>query len=158
MAIERMKPRYSVEVGDNRVPATCRCCGRNSSTAHGFVYKDGDAYAVYYASWSEEHPEPHLFLALAVGEEWDDEASSSSRTCFGLVAREEGEQVLFRVTGPEESPWPNSDVLGPMLSRDAALRHSLLPEVFAIAERVLRWHPALREYLSLSEDSDVELM
>lgn len=138
-----------VEVGDNRKSSRCHCCGLESNVGHGFVYKNGDAYAVYYAAWSAEHPERQVSLALAIGE-WGDDSSAADRTCFGLEAREGEDEILFRVIEPRESPWSRTDLLGEMLSRESALTDPLLKEAFVVAEHVVRSHPAISEYLGLS--------
>ena len=57
-----------LELGDTGEMAPCDCCGAKSRTAHGFVYRGGDAYAVYYAGWSDGPPGRGVSLAIAVGE------------------------------------------------------------------------------------------
>ena len=142
---------YDIEVGENKSSSTCHCCGKKSCVGHGFVYKNDDAYAIYYVGWSNSHPDKKVSMALAIGD-WGDSATNDDRTCFGIEASEGNEEVLFRVIDPNESPWPNTDLLGQMLTRDKGLSHSLLKEVFVIAESVLRGHVALREYLTLPEE------
>jgi hypothetical protein len=137
--------KYDIEIGENSNATVCHCCGKASCTGHGFVFKNGDAYAIYYAGWSDAHPEKKVSLALAIGE-WDDESTSKDCTCFGVEAYEGKEEILFRVIEPEESPWPKTDLMGEMLSRKESLKHQLLKEVFIIAEEVLRNHAAIREY------------
>ena len=139
---------YKIEVGENRSASTCHCCGRKSSVGHGFVYRNGDAHAVYYAGWSTDHSEVRVSLALAIGE-WDDGSSAADRTNFGLEAREGDEEILFRVIEPEESPWSSTELLGDMLPREKALSASLLDEAFIVAEQVVRNHPAISDYLAL---------
>jgi hypothetical protein len=140
---------YDIEIGEESNPSSCHCCDKKSCTGHGFVYKDGDAYAVYYAGWSDSHSEKKMSLALAVGE-WNDNSTSDDRTCFGLEAYEAENDVLFRVIEPQESPWPETDLMGTMISREQGLSHSQLSEVFTIAEEVLRSHAAIRNYLNLA--------
>lgn len=143
---------YIVEIGENRNASICPCCGRASRIGHGFVFKYGDAHAVYYAAWSEAHPEKRVSLALAIGE-WGDESTNKDRICFGLEVWEGTEEILFRVIDPEESPWPETDLMGKMISRDEALTHQLLKEVFVIVEEVLRSHSAIREYLEIPSEA-----
>jgi len=140
--------KYDIEIGENSNASVCHCCGRESCTGHGFVYKNGDAYAVYYAGWSNAHSEKKVSLALAIGE-WDDDSTNKDRICFGLEAYEDKDEILFRVIEPEESPWPKTDLMGEMLPRKESLNHQLLKEVFVIAEEVLRNHTAIREYLRI---------
>ena len=109
------------------------------------------AYAVYYAGWSDAHLERKVSIALAIGE-WDDDSTINDRTCFGVEVSEGKGEIFFRVIEPAESPWSDTDLLGPMLVRAEALSHPLLKEVYMIADIVLRGHIALREYLAMPEE------
>ena len=140
--------KYDLEIGDNCESSICHCCGQESCTGHGFLYKDDDAHAVYYVAWSNTHAKRKVSFAIAVGE-WDDESTSDDHTCFGLEAYESEERILFRIIEPVESPWADTDLLGKMLSRKESLVHPLLKEVFVIAEHIVRNHTAVREYLSI---------
>ena len=140
-----MRP-YKIEVGENEKPSTCTCCGRISCIGHGFVYGSGNARAVYYAGWSTGHLERRVTFAIAIGE-WGDESTVSDRSCFGLEARAEDGQILFVFTGPQESPWGTTELLGKMVSRQRALRDHLADEALEIAERIVRAHPAISVYL-----------
>ena len=131
--------KYSVEIGENSESSTCYCCGQESEIGHGFVYKDGDAYAVYYAGWSVNHSDKKITIALAIGE-WGDDSTYVDRTCFGLEAYEEEKDILFSVIDAEKSPWTDTDLLGKMLSRKDALKHPLIKETFVIAEHIVRIH------------------
>ncbi|VAX06250.1 hypothetical protein MNBD_ALPHA03-1462 [hydrothermal vent metagenome] len=139
--------KYDIEIGENYSPSTCHCCGKSGYTAHGFVYKNNDAYAVYYAAWSEMHVDKKVTLALAMGD-WDEDKTSDDRTCFGIDVYEGDEEILFRVIDPEESPWLNTDLLGKMISRDEGVKHQLKSEAFSIAEEVIRNHGAIKSYLN----------
>lgn len=140
--------KYDIEIGENSNASVCHCCGQESCTGHGFVYKNNDAYAAYYAGWSNAHTEKKVSLALAIGE-WNEESTNKNRACFGLEAYEGKEEILFRVIEPEGSPWPKTDLMGEMLSRKEGLNHQLLEEVFLIVEEILRNHAAIQEYLGM---------
>lgn len=45
----------------------CRDCRRPFSTVHGFVYDEGDAYAVYHALLQRGHLSVAVDLALSFG-------------------------------------------------------------------------------------------
>ena len=92
-----------------------------------------------------------MSIALAIGR-WDDDSKTDDRTCFGIEVSEEKEDVHFRVMEPSESPWSNTDLLGPMVARNEGLSHPLLQEVFEITEKVLRDHIELREYFAIPEE------
>jgi hypothetical protein len=140
--------KYDIEIGEDCNASVCPCCVQKSCTGHGFIYKNDDAYAVYYAGWSNAHAEKKVSLALAIGK-WDDDSNNKDRTCFGIEAYEGEDHILFRVIEPDESPWPRTDLMGAMLSRKESLNHPLLKEVFIIAEEVVRNHTAIKEYLGI---------
>jgi hypothetical protein len=142
-------PTIEIEVGDDAKRSQCHCCGVESKTGHGFVYKDGDARAVYYAGWTPAHPERGVTLAIAIGD-WSDEATSGDRVCFGLDAYEGEHEILFRFVEPEDSPWPVTELFGTMLDRNEALVHPLSNEALAIAEAITRQHSAIHGYLGMS--------
>ena len=139
---------YEIEVGEDERASVCDCCGKESSVGHGFVYKGRTAHAIYGAAWSVMHSRPTVNFALAIGD-WDDTGRRKDHTvCFGIRVSDDGDDVTFQVIDPEESPWPNSDLMGTMLCRSESLSHPLLKEAFSIIENVVRLHPSIRNYLS----------
>ena len=138
-----------IEVGEDETPQTCHCCGEVGSSGHGFVYENGDAHAVYYAAWSDAHPERGVSLAIALGE-WSDDSTPADRTCVGIQAFEGERDVHFRFVEPEDSPWPNTDLLGPMLRRDLALHHDMRQHFLKLAELVVLRHPAVCRAVGVS--------
>lgn len=148
MSEEKDTSKFDLEIGENSKISVCKCCGRESNVGHGFVYKNGDAYAVYYAGWTPSHCDKSVSFAIAIGK-WDDNSTVADRTCFGLEMKEGDEEILFRVIEPSESPWGDTGLLGKMISRQDTLSHSLIKEVFAIAEHVVHNHVAIRKYLGI---------
>ena len=45
-----------IEYEDPVESGPCECCGGTTTSLTRFVYSDGDAYAVYYARFSDSHP------------------------------------------------------------------------------------------------------
>lgn len=144
-----MTTQYSLETGPEEEGATCDCCGTRSSSVHGFVYRDGDAFAIYYAGWSERHPERGVTMAIATGE-WSDDSGPQDRVSIGLGAYPTGTDVEFSVAEPEESPWGETPLLGTMLPKDRALASAALTATLEIAELVSRGDPRLRAVLGTS--------
>lgn len=144
-----MTTEYEIEVGENARPSICDCCGKESCSGGGFIYKNGDAYAIYIVAWSAQHAQRMVTLALAIGE-WGEEATSADRTCFGLDVYSTRDQFRFSVIGPDRSPLSCPELMGSMLPRSDALKHPLLREAFTITERVIDDHPAVREHLSVT--------
>ena len=56
------------ELGEEKEPTVCSCCGGVCHSAHGFIYRDGNAYAIYHATWSKSHPEAGVDIAIAFDE------------------------------------------------------------------------------------------
>jgi hypothetical protein len=55
-------------------------------------------------------------------------------------------QFEVMVVEPEQSPWPNQRVLGPMLSRTEALSHPRIKDVFHITDHVTMDDPDVKRY------------
>lgn len=142
-------PKFSLKIGEDCKSSICQCCDRKSFLGHGFIYKNGDAYAVYYAGWSPSHAEKKVSFAIATGE-WDDNSTVADRTCFGLEAYDANENIIFRLIEPVNSPWNNTELLGKMISRDNALSNPLKKEVFDIVEYVIHNHNSIKKYLGVS--------
>jgi len=136
-----------LEVGEPPEARPCECCGATSRTAHGFVYRDGDAYAIYYAGWSDGHPERGASMAVAVGE-WAEGSSPADRVSVGVRAIPTPSSVDFTVLNPDESPWGETPLLGKMLGRDQALAHPALAEVMDVAEHIVRDDARVRSFLN----------
>jgi hypothetical protein len=140
---------FKLEIGEDSKSSICHCCGRKSFTGHGFIYKNDDAYAVYYAGWAPGHSLKKVTFAIAIGE-WDDDSTVQDRICFGLEAYEDKEEILLRVIEPSDSPWKSTELLGKMIFREEALNNPYIQEVYDITELIIRKHEAIKEYLAVS--------
>jgi hypothetical protein len=67
---------------------------------------DGNPYAIYFARFSDNHPESDVALAVGLGE-FGEGSDRSQRVAFGLVMRVVGSQYEVMVIEPDLSPWPN---------------------------------------------------
>jgi hypothetical protein len=139
--------KYEVEVAENQRRHSNVCSLGHSFVAHGFVYKNANAHCIYYAGWPT--PEGKISLAIAIGE-WGENPNEHDCICFGLEVTANESEILFQVIDPVNSPWRDCDLLGEMQPRDHALKSPLLQEVFTVTDTILRSHPALCQYLSLT--------
>lgn len=131
---------------DRRGEHLCECCGGVSVTLMRFVYQDGDAFAVYYAGFSESHPQREVKLAVGMGE-WGDGSTPDDRRSFALRLRNGGENFEVSVMDAEDSPWRNARLIGKMLDREEALADPGLADVFHITDHIVTDDPDVREYL-----------
>jgi hypothetical protein len=125
----------SIEPGGQAAPHVCPHCGNESHTVSGFVYCDGNAYAVYYAGWTLGHHEVGMLIGIG---EWGEDARPDSRCSFGLIARSEKSNVVFMVVGPDNSPLGEMKFMGHLLPRDEALSHPEIQDVYHVAEHIVR--------------------
>ncbi|MGV3725002.1 MAG: hypothetical protein ACO1SX_29230 [Actinomycetota bacterium] len=125
---------------------TCACCGAASTRLTRFVYRDGDAWAVYFASYSETHPERLVRLLVSLGE-WGEGSSPDQRRAFSLALRAGPTQFEVMVTDAADSPWADAEFTGRGLSRNDALADPWLPEAFHISDHAVLEDPVLRRYL-----------
>jgi len=144
-----MMSDLSLEPGPQEAGAVCDCCGARSTTVHGFVYRGGDAFAVYYAGWSQQHPERGVTIAIATGE-WAEDSRPEDRTSIGLEARSTRTEIQFSVVGPRQSPWGETSLFGKMLSRERAMASPSLKLTFEVAELIVRADPRVRAGLGAS--------
>ena len=131
------------------VHEVCDCCEGTTTRLTRFVRKDGDAYAIYYAMYSDNHPERVVKLAVCLGE-WAQDAEPVNRTAFALTMRCDESDYLLTVVDADESPWRGIRILGKMLNRDEALNHPWIKDVFHITDHVVTDDPEIKSYF---EDS-----
>jgi hypothetical protein len=113
-----------------------------------FVYRDGDAYAVYYAAFSDNHPDRVVSMVVSLGE-WADDARPDQRTAFALLLRSGPENYEVTVVDGETSPWHGATILGRFLSRAGALSHPWLKEVFHVADHVCEADAVVKGFLEV---------
>ncbi len=119
-----------------------------------FVYKDGDAHAIYYARFSDNHPARNVVATVSLGE-WGEDAPPERRVAFALELRSGDTQYEVEVLDAERSPWRDVEIIGRTLDRQEALAHPFLAEVFHITDHMVVEDEPLREYLD-GEDSPAD--
>ena len=139
----------TIEMGPDKPPFKCECCGEKSQTVHGFVYSNDNAHAVYYAGWSEGHPDQGVCMAISVGE-WGDGADPANRRCVTMDCRIRDDQFQFSVFDADQSSWSDVAHLGEKLSRNAALSDPQIGVYFHIAEHIISDDIRVVEYLEAS--------
>lgn len=123
----------------------CDCCGNTTTRLTRFVTRDGDAFAIYYAAFSEGHPENGVIGVVSVGEWWDD-SFPESRDAFAFRIWEGEDNYHVTITDAKESQWSDVNLIGRKLSREEALAHPLIHDVFHITDHMTDEDPAIREF------------
>jgi hypothetical protein len=111
------------------------------------VHKDGNAHAVYLASYSDNHPDRVVSIAAGLGP-WGDGAMPEDRVAFALQLRNGPASFSVAVVGPVQSPWANAAFLGRTLTREEALSHPLVSEAFHLTDHMVLEDEPIRRYLT----------
>lgn len=144
-----------IEIDEPPTVTLCECCGGQTTRLTRFVYRDGDAFAIYYAAFSDNHPDREMKIAIGLGE-WGDGSTPEARTAFALVMRAADEQYEVMVVDAEKSPWRNARVIGRMLDREEALQHPHLEDAFHITDHMVEEDPQVRAYFEGGPSSAAE--
>jgi hypothetical protein len=127
--------------------APCECCGGRTTALTRFVHRDGEAHAIYYARFSDNHPERIVVATISLGE-WGDDTTPEQRVAFAVEIRStEGEYQVGLIDG-KDSPWREAKIIGRTLDRSEALYHPLLKEAFHIADHIVIEDAPIHEYLN----------
>lgn len=124
----------------------CSCCGGRTTSLTRFVYRNGDAYAIYYARFSDNHPNRNVLACVSLGE-WGEDATPDDRLAFALEIRSAENEYQVRIMDASESPWKDAKVIGRTLDRTEALDHPWVPQVFEVTDRMIEIDEPLRTYL-----------
>jgi hypothetical protein len=131
-----MTDEMTVKPGEDLEPVGCACCGSDTHRVSGSVWRNGDAYALYHASWSPAHPEKGASVGLEFGD-WSEGTGPEDRFRVALVITAGPSGYQFAFIEPSESAWQNSGE-SRMLSRAGALEHPGKEEILHVAEHVLQ--------------------
>lgn len=125
----------------------CECCGGRTVALTRFVYNDGDAYAIYYARFSRDHPERVVVATVSLGE-WSEDSTPDQRVAFALELRATDKEYQVGLIDAEQSPWQKAKIIGRTLNRDEALAHPRVKEAFHITDHLVIDDALIREYLN----------
>jgi hypothetical protein len=137
---------YSLDPGEYVYRLTCTCCGKEKNRVWGFVSKNNDAHAVYYALLNVEEKAPRLGLTLSVGPWWDG-TEPLQRAWVHLNTWSDENGIQMNVRDPKESnlyPWEKG---GEPLNREQAQVSTVIEEIWSVADFVVAEDVAISSYL-----------
>jgi hypothetical protein len=141
MAPDGPRPRDEIEFGEPTA-STCGCCGGVTTHLVRFVSRDERAFAVYFADFAHED-----FVSVLVGfGDWGDDAPPSGRTAFAFRIWTSNNSYQVGIVEPGDTHW-ETDYLGKKLSREAALGHELIQEVFDLSDHIIECDRPIIDYL-----------
>ena len=72
-----------IEIGESSEKFPCPDCSNRSLTVWGYLHENGNAHAVYYASWTPGHLERGAQLIVSI-DGWGEGADASDRHCVAV--------------------------------------------------------------------------
>ena len=134
-----------IEPDPKVVEGTCDHCGGPMTRVTSFVYRDGDAYAVCYAS-CYHHDGHEAWIDAVFSPSWDEDADD--RITFGCrVGPAEGQSEPAASLVSAAAAWGDSRVFGHKLSRDDALAHPMLGEFWDLVDHLLTHEAVVRTHI-----------
>ncbi len=124
----------------------CECCGNTTVKLTRFVYADDEAFAIYYIRFTKEHDEKNVLGLISLGE-WGTDEIPKSRTSFLFRLWFNNENYNVSIVDGKESPW-QSEILGKILSREEALQHQWIDDVFHITDHIVDEDSEVIKYLT----------
>src|SRR5215471_3783093 len=111
-----MPNEYEIELSEPSA-STCACCGGLTVRLTRFVYRNGDAFAVYYAAYSNNHPGSEVSLLISLGQ-WGEGSQPSQRAAFYCRVRPKDKSYDVNLGDALESHWRTAKIVGRKLSRE----------------------------------------
>ena len=100
----------AIELGETATH-WCPCCERESETVHGYIWDPTGTTSVYFAGYTQGHPELRANLLLSVGG-WGEGTTPADRRAFALQVVASNQELTFTFPEPETSPWYGDELLG----------------------------------------------
>jgi hypothetical protein len=137
----------SIEYEPPRDQGPCPCCGGRTVSLTRFVYKSGNAHAVYLATYSDNHPQKLVSIAAGIGG-WGYGSTPDDRVTFSMELKRSTEGFAVSVINSTDSPWPAASFLGRPMTRDEALASPLIREAFHLADHIVLEDEPIKSYLA----------
>jgi hypothetical protein len=138
--------KLSLELGEELRDIGCESCGGRHKSACGFIYRNDDAYGLYFAALHVGHPTPSVGLTLSLGKWWDDDAVDER--CWVFVSIwPEADEYRMGLKDPRLSQHFKQAALGKPLERETALSSPLKGDFFEVADYIIANDPAVSSYL-----------
>ncbi|HEY2847323.1 MAG TPA: hypothetical protein VGI80_05845 [Pyrinomonadaceae bacterium] len=123
----------------------CDCCDAVVTRITRFVSQDEEPYAIYYGHLSESDAERRMLGLISLGE-WGSETVPECRVAFAFRLWPGNDKYNVSIFDAAESSWSNAGLVGKKLSREDALAHPWLPEVFHLTDHMAIDDPAIRDF------------
>lgn len=130
--------------GDPQVRgARCETCGDPHDTVTGFVLRDGDAHAVYFATWYPHQQEAYIDVVLGTFED-----DGHDRVTFGCrIGHVDSQRAPAASLVQAGRTLSDSPEWGQRLERSAALGHPRLDDFWEVVDWLVLNDATLHEHV-----------
>jgi hypothetical protein len=140
-----MPGTYEIELSEPS-SSRCDCCGGLTVRLTRFVYRDGDAFAVYYAAYANNHPDSEVAILVSLGE-WGEGSEAADRAAFLCLLRPTEGSYEVMLGDAARSHWRDAETVGKKLSREEALGHPWKATAFEVLDEAALHDPSLRGFI-----------
>jgi hypothetical protein len=123
----------------------CDCCGGTTTRLTRFVTREDNAFAVYFANFSEKHADRCVSVLVGFGD-WSEDASPNGRTAVAL--RIWTDETSYQVGVVDGCDYWETDFLGQRLTREQALESEWLNEAFDLSDHIVECDLPVIDYLN----------
>ena len=157
MATVPMSSRYEIEFSEPTA-SRCECCGGLTVRLTRFVHRAGDAFAIYYAAYSNHDAHEEIAMLVSLGE-WGEGSVASERVAFYCRVRPTTKSYEVMLGDAAESAWGTADIVGTKLAREQARQHPWKATAFEVLDEAFQQDRSLRGFLHRVQcgDSSVPL-
>ncbi|MDZ5663624.1 hypothetical protein SFC79_17750 [Nocardioides sp. S-58] len=138
-------PVLSIEADPTVTQHVCDHCERPFQRVRGYLYRDGDAHAVFIAS-CHHHDGHEAFIDAVFSPTWEE--GVDDRVTFGCrVGPVDGQPDPGAGLTTGAAAFTDTQWFGRKLTREEALGHPLLHEFWAVVDHVLVHDPVVRHHV-----------
>lgn len=124
--------------------STCECCGSTTTSLTRFVSREGAAFAVYLAKFSDG---PHDYVSVLAGfGDWREEGLPADRTAIAFRIWTAQDSFQVGLVDAEDDGW-TGEFLGRRLSRAEALDCEWKAEAFALSDHIVECDRPIIDFL-----------
>jgi hypothetical protein len=125
-----------IELGESKDFGPCDCCGSNSRTVWGYVYRPAGPAAAYFVQWTLGQVDRHgAHFDLIIGR-WGEGADRSERCSVSLEFRRTEQGPSFMVIDSAARPVSSSELVGSILARLDVIGTPLAELAFNIVDAI----------------------
>jgi hypothetical protein len=130
--------------------AVCDCCGGLTTRLTRFVSDDGNAYAIYYAAYGEKYGDKRLVGVVSLGDWGVSDVIPETRVAFAFELWLHEGNYQVGIIDANHSPWKDARIIGKKQTREEALSHPWIEEVFHITDHMTTDDPAIKEFFEIA--------